>query len=115
MAQVERRIDPLRRLKSSGEPAEDLGMTQTVPSILTRRPPAKERRTPVRPSEKRRRKRKLTVTFSTPDMPQRLRTLANRWGFVGPDGQRPNVSALVEYLLTSQVEAAEAGVVKPPD
>ena len=115
MSQDEGRLDPLSRLKSSGEPAEDLGMTQTVPSILTRRPAARERRTPVRPSEKRRKRRKLTVTFSTPDMPRRLRTLAERWGFVGPDGQRPNVSALVEYLLTSQVEAAETGKIGPPD
>ncbi len=72
------------------------------------------RQTALRPSEERRRRRLLAVTFSDEGMPQRLRALAKRWGLTGPDGKRPNVSAVVEHLLRSQVEAAEAGEIDPP-
>ena len=108
------RRDPFEGL-GSGEPAEDLGLTPTpAPAPLARRP-TRGRQTPVRPSEKRRRRRLLGVTFSSEEIPQRLRDLAERWGMVGPDGRRPNVSAVVEYLLVPQLEAAEAGEIDPPE
>jgi hypothetical protein len=70
------------------------------------------RRTPVRPSEVRRRERRLTVTFSSPDIPERLRALARAWGWVAPDGKSPAVSRVVEFLLVPglQEEAAAAGL-----
>ena len=110
----EERRDPFAGL-GSGEPVQDLGLT-SVPTALTRRPSTNGRQTPIRPSEKRRRKRQLTVTFSSEnaDVPQRLRDLAERWGMYGPDGRRPNTSALVEYLLMPHLEAAERGELNPP-
>jgi hypothetical protein len=107
------RQDPLAGV-GSGEPAEDLGLTSTS-AVLTRRPSRGGRRTPLRPSEKRRKARRVGVTFSTEEIPERLRALARRWGLCAPDGQSPNVSALVEYLLLAQLEAAEAGEIGPPE
>lgn len=78
-------------------------------------PTSEERQTPLRPSEKRRRRRVIAVTFSSTEMPDRLRALAQRWGMFGPDGRRPNVSALIEHLLEPQVDAAEAGEIDPPE
>lgn len=54
------------------------------------------------------------MTFSDATIPQRLRDLAERWGMTGPDGQRPNCSAVVEYLLLPQLEAAERGEIESP-
>jgi len=65
------------------------------------------RRTPVRPSEERRRERQLSVTFSSPDIPERLRALARAWGWVAPDGKSPAVSRVVEVLLVGMLEEAE--------
>ncbi len=96
----------------SGEPVADLGLTST-PSALTRRP-SKGGRRPIRPSEKRRRRRRVGLSFSDPCIPDRLRNLAHQWGMTAPDGQSPNVSALVEYLLLPQLKAAEAGEIEPP-
>jgi hypothetical protein len=107
------RRDPFADLVS-GEPAEDLGLTST-PSALTRPPSRRGRRTPIRPSEKRRRARKLSLTFSSEEIPDRLRALAERWGMTAPDGRSPAVSDLVEYLILPQLEAAEAGKVGPPE
>jgi hypothetical protein len=107
-----KRRDPLEKLPSdAGEPAEDLGLT--VPG-LERRP--SRRRGAVRPSERRRRDRQLSVTFSPEngDAPERLRALALAWGWKGPDGRSANYSAVVEYLLMPQLEAAEAGKIRPP-
>jgi hypothetical protein len=85
-----------------------------VPAVLAR--PAKGRKTPVRPSERRRRARQLSATFSEEngDVPSRLRALAERWGIFGPDGTRPSASAVLEYLLMPRLEAAEKGEVTPP-
>ena len=104
------RRDPLADLPSS-EPVEDLRLT-SVPSPLARRPTG--RKGAIRPSEKRRRRRKLTVTFKDPSIPDRLRDLARKWGCVAPDGRSPNTSAVVEYLIRSILEAAEVGELKPP-
>ncbi len=49
------------------------------------------RLTPVRPAEKRRKPRKLTVTFSDSRTVQRLRALAEKWDVRAPNGE-PNVS-----------------------
>jgi hypothetical protein len=106
------RRDPLEGL-TSGEPAEELGLTST-PAALTRRPSRGGRQTPIRPSEKRRRTRRMGVTFSSEEIPDRLRALAERWGMTAPDGRSPAVSELVEYLILPQLEAAEAGEIDPP-
>lgn len=70
------------------------------------------RKTPVRPSEVRRRDRQLSVTFSSADIPERLRGLARAWGWVAPDGESPAVSRVVEFLLLPglQEEAEAAGL-----
>lgn len=97
------------------EPAEALGLagkgTTPTPAALTRRP--SERGTPIRPSEKRRKRRMLTVTFSDPDTLERVRGLAEQWGLYAPDGT-PSPSAVVEYLLLPQLEAAERGEIGGP-
>jgi hypothetical protein len=100
------------------EPAGDLGMVgggEEAPDVLSRRPGGRARQTPVRPSERRRRRRRLSVTFSQAGIPERIRDLALQWGLYAPDGQSPNVSAVVEYLLMRQLEAAETGQVAPPE
>jgi len=65
------------------------------------------RQTPVRPSEVRRRERQLSVTFSDPEIPERLRALARAWGWVAPDGASPAVSRVVEALVVPALEEAE--------
>lgn len=82
-------------------------------AAVARRPGGK--RGALRPSERRRRRRQLSVTFSDPEVPERLRRLAQRWGLSGPDGRSPNTSAVVEHLLLSQLEAAERGEIGPPE
>jgi hypothetical protein len=104
------RQDPFANLDR--EPASALGLT--APPVLAQPPAGRRRRTPLRPSEKRRRARKLTVTFSSPDLPRRLQDLARRWHMLAPDRTSPNVSALVEYLLLPRLEAAERGQLAPP-
>jgi len=97
----------------SGEPVEDL-TTGVVPSALRRPPTVSGRKTPIRPAEARRRKRKLTITFSSGALPERIRDLARRWNLYASNG-KPNGSAVVEYLLSLNLEAAERGKVDPPD
>lgn len=106
----EQRQDPFARLGSK-EPVQELGLT--TPAVLSRRPPGNGRKTPVRPSEKRRRDRKMGLTFSSAEIPDRLRELAERWNLKAPGGGI-NVSAVVEYLLLPQLEAAEEGEIAPP-
>ena len=114
MSQNDReRRNPFEDL-SSGEPIEDLGLTST-PAVLSRRPKKGQRKTPIRPSERKRKERRIGVTFSTEETPQRLRDLALRWKMLAPDGQSPNISTLVEYLLLPQLEAAEADEIPPPN
>jgi hypothetical protein len=97
------------------EPAQALGLVSTsAPAVLTKRPTG-QRKTPVRPSEQRRRSRQVTVTFSDANIPERLRNLAKQWEMTGPDGRRPNVSGLVEYLLLPRLGAAIAGEIPPPN
>lgn len=72
------------------------------------------RKTPLRPSEERRRDRQLAVTFSTANIPDRIRALALKWKMYAPDKESPAVSQLVEYLLTPRLEAAENGEIEPP-
>ncbi|MEA3340313.1 MAG: hypothetical protein U9R15_10135 [Chloroflexota bacterium] len=110
MSRENDRQDPFQSL--SGEPVEDL-TTGVVPSALRRPPTTGGRKTPIRPSEARRRKRKLTITFSTGAFPERVRDLARRWNLYASNG-KPNGSAVVEYLLGLNLEAAERGEVAPP-
>ncbi len=108
------RRDPFASLDDR-EPAQALGLVSTsTPTVLNRRPTG-QRSKPIRPSEKRRHQRKVTVTFSNEDIPQQLRSLAERWGMYGPDGRRPNVSGLVEYLLLPRLGAAIADEIPPPN
>jgi len=97
----------------SGEPVDDL-RSGAIPAALARRR-GTERKNPIRPSEKRRHQRQVAVTFSSPDIPERLRALADRWGMTAPDPRKPSVSAIVEYLLLPQLEAAESGELPPPE
>ena len=92
------RQDPFASLDR--EPASALGLI--APPVLAQ------------PPSGRRRARKLTVTFSSPDLPRRLQDLARRWHMLAPDRTSPNVSALVEYLLLPRLEAAEQGRLPPP-
>lgn len=94
------------------EPTDDYGTTVSRPSALDQR---KTRESPVRPSERRRLKRQLSVTFSDSAIRDRIVALTERWGIVGPDGRRPGYSAVVEYLLVPQLEAAERGEIPPPE
>ena len=96
----------------SGEPVDDLS-TGVVPAALRRPPKTGSRKTSVRPAEKRRRPRMLHVTFSSSDIPNRLRSLAERWNLFTAAGY-PNHSTVVEYLLLSRLEAAERGEIAPP-
>jgi hypothetical protein len=59
-----------------------------------------ERKSPMRPTEERRRQRQLAITFSVgnEDVPDRLRDLAERWGLYANNGSA-SPSAVVEYLL----------------
>jgi hypothetical protein len=109
----EQRQDPFKGLVS-GEPAEDLGMTPTLgPSSLARPPRAGGRKTPLRPSEKRRKERMLTTTFSDADIPRRVRALARKWDMFTTAGH-PNHSAVLEYLLLPRLEQAEQGEIGAP-
>lgn len=71
------------------------------------------RLTPIRPAEKRRKNRKLTVTFSDARIVQRLRVLAEKWDIRAPNGE-PNVSFVVEHLLSLVLDEAESGAISPP-
>ena len=108
MSQTTDRRNPFAGLSS------DVPMTpgsEVVPQVLTR--PPRTRRTPLRPSERRRRERQVALTFSDAGIPGRLRALADRWGLKSPSGN-PNVSAVVEYLLRGRLEAAERGEIRGP-
>ena len=96
------------------EPSGDLatGVVSPQPAALTRG--KRPRMSPVRPSERRRRKRQMTVTFSDSAIKDRIIALTERWHLVGPDGRRPAYST-VEYLLLSRLEAAERGEILPPE
>lgn len=88
-------------------------LAHAVVEALERRPTARD--TPIRPSEKRRKRRRLGVTFSEAATPDRIRELALEWGLYAPDGESPNVSAVVEFLLMPRLEAAERGEIEWPD
>ncbi len=67
------------------------------------------------PGEAGRRRRKLTITFSDEEIPERLRALTKRWGIPGPNKRTPwGVSQVAEYLLLPRLEEAERGLLDPP-
>jgi hypothetical protein len=105
----EKRQDPFRHLNEP-EPVDDM-IVGIVPSAL-RQPARGNGRKVIRPTERRRRARKLTVTFSDPATVSRLRSLTERWGWESNNG-RANVSGVVERLLLPMLEAAEQGEIGP--
>lgn len=102
-----------RRDPFSGmEPAEELGLT--IPTALVRPSVARGgRKTPVRPAERRRRPRQASLTFSSDDVIERLRRLAERWDLRAPNGSA-SISAAAEYLLRIALADAESGAIAPP-
>ena len=97
---------------NTDEPIDDL-RSGAIPAVLARRR-GQGRKNPIRPAERRRRRRQVAVTFSDEEIPERLRALAEEWELSAPDPRKPNISALVEYLLMPQLIAAEAGEIPPP-
>lgn len=128
MVRNDSRRDPLsgaplpfaRGTEVEREPVAALGMVPgneedgggAAVKVLERRPSTRETR--IRPSEKRRRGRRLAITFTRANTPDRIRDLAVKWNLFAPDGQSPNVSAVVEYLLMPQLIDAERGKIAPP-
>ncbi len=110
MRQVVERRDALAGLGS----AEPVTALASIPALASRRRGSNGRTAPVRPSERRRRARRLGLSFVDESIPERLRALARRWGMVAPDGRSAGVSAVVEYLLAAQLERAEAGEIDGP-
>ncbi len=95
------------------EPVEALGLVggMGLPGGLGQRPGRGRRRKGGKsPSERRRKGRQVSVTFSTPEIPKRLRALALERGMLAPDGRSPSVSAVVEWLLLPALEEAEGDV-----
>jgi hypothetical protein len=80
-----------------------------------RREKEKERLHRKKPSEEVRRPRKLTTTFSDPGFPDRIRAVAEAWGWIAPDGRRPNASKVVEFLVTHSYSLADAEEGKVPE
>jgi hypothetical protein len=112
------RQDPLsRRREPRFQPQSEVVPQATqrkgTPDVLSRQP-STARKSSIHPAEKRRKARKLTVTFSDSAIPDRLRALAERWGLRNYGGS-PSPSAVVEYLLSPQLEAAERGEIDPPE
>lgn len=102
-------------IKKTGEALDPETLEETVKKVMGEMGAIpKARETKIRPSEKRRRQRQLSVTFSDASIPNRLRALAKQWGVLGPDGRRPNFSKVIEYLLLPQLEAAEEGRIESP-
>jgi hypothetical protein len=67
---------------------------------------ARGRKSTARPTDKRRLSRRVQITFSSADIPERLRALAEQRELFANNGS-PAVSRLVELLLLPQLEAAE--------
>ena len=109
------RQDPFRGSAGHVEPTDDLQevvpSATMAPAALVQKRGARKR--PRRPSEARRSRRQLPVTFSDAAIPDRIRALTERWGITGPDGVHPNYSKVVEYLILPRLEAAEKGKVPP--
>lgn len=101
---MNKRRDPFEGMD---EPVQALGLAETFPAAL--RAGNRRRKYPRTPSEERRTARRIGVTFSDESIPERLRALAERWGWIAPDGRSPNVSAVVEFLLLPQLRRAESG------
>mgnify|MGYP000437702568 CR=1 FL=1 len=104
------RQSPIIALRSpEPEPGQDVAAF--VAAIKQR---SRGRKSAVRPTEKRRRDRQMTIAFSSPAVPDRLRTLAGQWGLLANNGSAA-VSELVELLLLPQLEAAERGQIMLDD
>lgn len=96
-----------------GREVDDLfRVTQPEPPESPEPEPSKSKEYP--PSVRKRWKRQLTVTFTKAEMIERLRQIALDWELYAPDGDSPATSTVVEWLLHTQIEAAEAGEIGPP-
>ncbi len=75
-----------------------------------------ERKHPRRPTEERRIRRRMNVTFSVgnKDAVERIRDLARQWNMFTNNGAL-DISGVVEHLLLPRLEAAERGEIEPPD
>ena len=89
------RRDPFA--ETSQEPLDEI---QRLPAVLARS--ANARKSRVHPSEKNRRARTMTITFSDSAVPDRLRQLAHELGLITAAGQ-PNVSALIEPWVVEKL------------
>jgi hypothetical protein len=116
MPKETKRQTPWDSDEDSVEPSDDLTTgTVTSQSTALARGSTRPRKWPVRPSEIRRKKRQMGVTFSDSAIKDRIVALTERWGIVSPDGRRPAYSTVVEYLLLPRLEAAERGEIPPPE
>ena len=104
-----------RMAERLGESLDPQALEAAVKKVVDEMGIPRARETKVRPAEKRRRRRQMSVTFSSEEIPDRLRALAERWEMMAPDGRRPNFSAVIEYLLMPRLEAAENGKIGPPE
>lgn len=100
---AEERQNPLEGLALPPPQSDLAALTEQL--ARTVRP----RRTMQWPSEKKRIKRQLACTFKDPSLPLRVKALARRWGWSTNEGQRPNYSRVIEFLLAAQLERAERG------
>lgn len=111
---ADERSNPLEGVQVPGAattPDEQIALfQQTMQHAL--KPTPRVRQSPRWDSEVRRKERQLAVTFSSSDLPKRIKALAMRWEVL-VDG-RPGYSKVVEYLLRSQVDLAEQGKIAPP-
>jgi len=82
-------------------PADDLAAL--IPALQQRNGGGRKS---VRPTERRRQQRMTTITFSDPNILDRLRNLAQQWGWLTNNGS-PHVSRVVEHLLLPRLEDAE--------
>ena len=105
------RRDPLAGVDEAG--LDLVPGSEVIPNVLARPPKRQKRKNPLRPSERRRKKRMLTTTFSRPSIPRRVRALTEQWGMYTSAGH-PNHSAVLEHLLLPRLEAAERGEILPP-
>jgi hypothetical protein len=84
-------------------PWDDLSVL--IPALKQRDARGKGRKS-VRPTDRRRQQRMTTITFSDPNILDRLRNLAQQWGWLTNNGS-PHVSRVVEHLLLPGLEDAE--------
>ena len=106
---AEERQDPLAGMAPPPTAQSQLALLAERLERVERR----ARQTKQWPSEKKRMKRQLACTFRDPSIPSRVKAIARRWGWTTNEGQRPNYSRVIEFLLAPQLEAVERGEIDP--